>query len=59
MMKLCKRCMEAIKNHSESILTYDNLVAAGYLMDAEEAAEMDIRCEWCDEHDDIYECILD
>ena len=59
MMKLCKRCMEAIRSHRELILTYDSLVAAGFLMDVEESIEMDITCEWCDEHGELYECLLD
>lgn len=59
MMKLCKCCMEAIKSHGEPILTYTTLVAAGYLMDAEESKERDIPCAWCDEYDDLYECLLD
>ncbi len=59
MMKLCKCCMEAIKNHREPILTYDSLVAARYLIDKEESKEMDIPCEWCDEYEDLYECLLD
>ena len=58
-MKLCKNCMEAIKSHGEPILTYDSLIAAGFLMDAEESEEMDTPCEWCGEHDELYDCLLD
>ena len=58
-MKLCKNCMEAIKSHSEPILTYDSLIAAGFLMDKEESKETDAPCEWCGEYDELYECLLD
>lgn len=58
-MRLCKKCMEAIKSHSEPILTYDSLIAAGFLMDREESKETDTPCEWCDEYDELYECLLD
>ena len=58
-MKLCKKCMEAIKSQGEPILTYDSLIAAKFLCSAEESKEMDIPCEWCDEYGELYECLLD
>ena len=47
---LCEHCIAAIRSRGERV--YDG----GFFMDADEAEESGITCEWCDEVDDLYEC---
>lgn len=58
-MKLCRRCIEAIRYHGEPIYNYTTLIAEVPFLTSEEAQVMDIRCEWCDEIDELFDCLLD
>ena len=49
-MKLCDHCIQGIQSRGEA-LSVGQLV-----MSIEEAEEENVRCEWCGELDDLYEC---
>lgn len=53
-MLLCRHCMEELASRGEHYLTTD---LPRYTM--EDAEEMEVNCEWCEEVDDLYEVILD
>lgn len=48
-MYLCRHCIEAIRSRGDFLLVGEMVYTI------EEAEEMEITCEWCDEHDDLYE----
>ena len=49
---LCAYCIDAIRSRGESVYQ-------GELdMDAGAAEETGTTCEWCDEIDDLYECLF-
>ena len=53
-MLLCKHCIEELKSRGEVVFVNWDMVYS-----AEEAEEMGIKCEWCDEYDDLYEVKVD
>lgn len=50
-MLLCKHCIEAIRSHGEFLLVGE------MVHDIDDAEEMEITCEWCNEYDDLYEVV--
>lgn len=48
-MLLCKYCIEELKSRGEAVYISDMVLTA------EEAEEENTPCEWCNEHDDLYE----
>ena len=49
-MKLCEHCIQAIQSRGES------LSVGPLVLSIEEAEEENVRCDWCGELDDLYEC---
>ena len=52
-MLLCKSCIEEIRSRGELVYVGEQKY------DCDESEEMEIACEWCDEHDDLYDCKTD
>lgn len=48
-MKLCEHCIQAIQSR-------EPLSVGPLVMSIEEAEEENVRCDWCGELDDLYEC---
>lgn len=49
-MLLCRRCIEAIKSRSEIVY-----VGSEY---TDFEPDEEVKCEWCEEVDTVYSCIL-
>lgn len=49
-MLMCEHCIEEIRSRG------DYVVVGEMKYSAEEAEEMDIKCDWCDEYEDLYDC---
>ncbi len=52
-MKLCKRCIDQIKTHGEPIYVGPKV----FCMDDVNYGETEQKCAWCNETDDLYDCI--
>jgi len=51
-MTLCKYCIEELRSRGE-------MVYVGSMeCDCDEADELGIGCDWCGEHDDLYDCVM-
>lgn len=48
-MKLCKRCIDAIKSRGEIVYVGPQV----FIIDDDEEEE---KCDWCEEVDDLYDC---
>ena len=48
-MKLCEHCIRAIQSR-------EPLSVGELILTADEAEEEDVKCEWCGEYDELYEC---
>ena len=51
-MQLCQRCIDAIKSRGEIVYVGPKF------RDYEPEDEDNIRCEWCDEPNTLFDCIL-
>ena len=50
---LCERCIEAIRSRGEKVFVGEIVFDTSDL----EYGEQERKCEWCEEVDDLYECI--
>lgn len=50
---LCQNCIDAIKSRGEPIYVGTKIFSA----DDIEYGEEEKKCQWCEEVDDLYECI--
>ena len=51
-MKLCKRCIEAIKSRGEIVYVGPQV----FDIDDIDYGEEKQKCDWCEEVDDLYDC---
>lgn len=50
---LCQNCIDAIKSRGEPIYVGTKI----FSVDDIEYGEEEKKCQWCEEVDDLYECI--
>ena len=57
-MCLCRYCIEEMVSRGEKIRGIRTLFDGSPYLYMDEAEEQGIACEWCDEFDDLYECVI-